>query len=68
MISLLLGVGRVAGVAGALVCLAAIVIRMTGQFWVAGYQTGTLLLAGSAAMIGGCFCLLWALTEQRRIG
>ena len=64
MNDVLLWVGRVAGVVGALLCVAAIAIRIGGQFWFAGYQTGTLLLAGSAAMVGGCLCFLWVLTGR----
>ena len=66
MNALLLLIGRAAGVVGALLCAGAIVIRLGGNYWVGGYQVGTLLLAGSAAMIGGCLCLLWALTASMR--
>jgi len=59
----LLWLGRGAGVIGALVCAVAIVARVAGKYWLAEFQVGTLLLAGSAAMIAGCFCLLWTLTQ-----
>ena len=62
MNDLLLWLGRVAGVVGALLCVAAIAMR--GQYWMGGYQVGTLLLAGSAAMVGGCLCFLWILTGR----
>ena len=64
MNNLLLWLGRLAGVVGALVCVAAIAVRVGGQYWMGGYQVGTLLLAGSAAMVGGCLCFLWVLTGR----
>ena len=60
----LLWLGRGAGVIGALVCAVAIVTRVAGNYWLANFQVGTLLVAGSAAMIAGCFCLLWTLTQR----
>ena len=64
MNDVLLWIGRVAGVVGALLCVAAILIRIGGQYWIAGYQVGTLLLAGSAAMVGACLCFLWVLVGR----
>lgn len=62
MNSLLLLVGRLAGGAGMLLCIAAFGVRLTGVYFLGGFQLGTLLLAGIAAMIAGCFCLLIVLT------
>ena len=62
--NVLLWLGRGAGVIGLLLCAVAVVTRVTGSFWLGGYQTGTLLLAGSASMVAGCLCLLWVLTER----
>lgn len=39
-------------------CIFGVGVRLTGEFWIGGFQTGTLLLAGTAAMVFGCFCLL----------
>jgi len=64
MNDMLLWVGRIAGVVGALVCIGAIVFRVAGQYWLGGFQLGTLLVAGSALMIGGCFCLLWVIAGR----
>jgi len=64
MNDMLLWLGRIAGVAGALLCIAAIAIRVAGQYWLAGFQVGTLLLAGSAAMVGGCLCFLWVIAGR----
>lgn len=66
MNDMLLWIGRIAGVVGALLCVGAIVVRVGGQYAFAGYQVGTLLLAGSTAMVGGCFCFLWVLTSGLR--
>lgn len=59
---LLLTIGRLAGVAGLLLCIVAFGVRLTGVYFLGGFQLGTLLLAGIAAMIAGCFCLLLVLT------
>ena len=60
----LLWLGRGAGVIGALLCAVAIVTRVAGKYLLGDFQVGTLLLAGSAAMIAGCFFLLWTLTQR----
>ncbi len=62
METVLLGIGRLAGAAGVLVCLIAAAVRLTGAFWVGGFQAGTLFLAGVAAMTFGCLALLMVLT------
>ena len=64
MVRLLLWLGRAAGGAGALVCLVAGAFRLTGNYWLGGFQLGTLLLAGVAMMTLGCLCLLAVLTER----
>jgi hypothetical protein len=60
----LLWTGRLAGVIGVLVCALAVVVRLGGNYLFAGYQVGTLFLAGIGAMVAGCFCLLWALAAR----
>jgi len=44
---------------------ASVVARLVGAYWVGGFQTGTLLQAGIAAMVFGCFCFLAVLTQRR---
>jgi hypothetical protein len=61
---LLLWVGRLAGLAGVLVCAVAVVVRLSGAYWLAGFQVGTLLLAGMAVMLMGCLSFLVLLTAQ----
>ena len=58
MNTILLGVGRVAGFAGAIMCALAVVLRIGGHYTIGNFQLGTLLVAGIAAMTGACFCLL----------
>jgi hypothetical protein len=65
MEALLLAVGRLAGGLGVLVTLAAAFARALGNYWVAGYQTGTILLGGMALMLIGCLGFLAAIVSAR---
>jgi hypothetical protein len=60
----MLWIGRAAGVVGLLLCAVAVVARVTGLFFLAGYQVGTVLQAGTAAMIAGCLAFLWVLAGR----
>jgi len=60
MNELLVMVGRLAGIAGALVCLVAGLARLLGNFYLLGFGVGTLLQAGMAGLLIGCFALLLA--------
>ncbi|EXI89272.1 MAG: hypothetical protein AW11_01595 [Candidatus Accumulibacter regalis] len=60
MDALLLLLGRVVGFAGLLLCVVAAVARLLGNYWLAGIQLGTLMQAGIAAVVIGCFLLLVA--------
>ncbi len=60
----LLWIGRLAGALGVLLCLIAIGARLTGAFWIAGFQAGTVLQAGMAAMLLGCLAHLVVLTQR----
>lgn len=60
----LLWIGRLAGVLGVLICLIAVGARLAGAFWIAGFQAGTLLQAGIAAMVLGCLAHLVVLTAR----
>ncbi len=64
MNDMLLWGGRAAGAIGVLLCVVGAGARFTGEFWLGGFQVGTLLLAGTSAMIAGCFCLLVLLTRR----
>ncbi len=56
--------GWAAGLAGVVLCVASVAARLSGNFWIGSFQTGTLLQAGIAAMVFGCFCFLAVLTER----
>jgi hypothetical protein len=62
----LLWLGRAAGFAGVLVCAVAAAVRLSGQYFIGGFQVTTLLQVGMAAMIAGCLCFLVVLTERSK--
>jgi hypothetical protein len=66
MNELLLWFGRAAGFAGVLICAVAAAARLSGQYFLGGFQVTTLLQVGMAAMIAGCLCLLVVLTESSK--
>jgi len=60
----LLWIGRLAGWVGVLMCLIAVGARLAGAFWIGGFQAGTVLQAGMAAMLLGCLAHLVVLTAR----
>jgi len=66
MESLLLWVGRLAGVAGVSLLVFSVVARLGGRYFVAGFQTGTLLQVAIATMVLGCLCYVATLAERSR--
>ena len=66
MEKLLLWVGRLAGLAGVLVVLAAVLARGSGSYIVSGMQVGTLLQVGIATMVVACLAYLAYLAERPR--
>ena len=65
MDEVLLWLGRLLGMIGALVCVAALVNRFSGEYLLGGFQVGTVFLGGTAAMVAGCLCLLLRLDWRR---
>lgn len=63
MNKLLRWTGRTAGVIGILLCVVSIALRVSGAFFVGGFQVGTLLQAGMAAMILGCLAYVAVLAD-----
>lgn len=61
---IVLKLGWIAGIAGVLLCIAGVASRLSGAYWLGGFQVGTLLQAGTAAMVFGCFCLLAVLARR----
>jgi len=66
MNNLLRWTGRSAGAIGVLVCAVSVVLRATGVWAVGGFQVGTLLQAGMAAMLLGCLAYLAVLVDGAR--
>lgn len=63
--NLLVQIGRIAGIAGIVLCVIAVVWRVLGNFGLMGFSVGALLQAGMAGVLVGCFCLLLAQAERR---
>ena len=66
METLLRWIGRLGGAAGVVICAVAVLGRLRGVYNLAGFQIGTLLLAGIAAMLVGCLGYLAAIVERPR--
>jgi hypothetical protein len=64
--NLLLWIGRLGGIVGVVLCAIAIFGRLRGVYNLAGFQNGTLLLAGVAAMLVGCLGYLAFIAERPR--
>ena len=50
--------GRVVGLIGLLMCGIAVIWRLLGNYHLAGFDVGTLLQAGTSAVVIGCYLLL----------
>jgi type IV secretory pathway VirB2 component (pilin) len=50
--------GNVVAVAGVLICVVAGVLRVTGNFYLLGYETMTLFVGGMGLMLMGCLAKL----------
>ena len=64
MDGLLLLLGRIAGVAGLALCVVAAVTRLGGAYYLGGFELATLLQAGVAVVVVGCFLLFLVLTAR----
>jgi hypothetical protein len=62
--TLLRWIGRLGGAAGIVLCAVAVLMRLRGVYNFAGFQIGTLLLAGIAAMMLGCLAYVAAIAER----
>ena len=60
----ILWLGRIGGVAGVSISAVAVGTRFAGLYALGHFQAGTLLLVGMAAMIFGCLCFLYVLTNR----
>ena len=57
--------GQTLGVLGLTMCAVAVIARIGGNYWIRGFELGSLLQVGIAGIAAGCFLLLWALTLRR---
>jgi hypothetical protein len=57
--------GSFAGSAGAFICLIAGLSRVTGFYYLAGYQSTTIFMAGIGLMVFGCLVKLESLANQQ---
>ncbi len=64
METLLIWTARITGLAGVVFYVIAGAVRLSGAYWLGGFQVITLLQAGVASMVLGCFCLLMVLLER----
>jgi hypothetical protein len=64
MKTILTWLGRLGGAIGVMICAVAVLARVSGVYTFAGFQVGTLLLAGLAAMVVGCLGYLAAIAEH----
>ncbi len=62
--NLLMWIGRLGGVLGLLLIAGAVLARFRGTYNLAGFQVGTLMLAGIAVMVVGCLGYLAFLAER----
>jgi hypothetical protein len=51
-------IGRVVGLIGVIVCLAAILLRLVGFYTVGGYSLNAMMQGGVALVVIGCFAML----------
>ena len=56
-------IARLAGVCGVVAIGLAMAGRLAGAYWLGGFQVGTVLQAGMAAMLLACLAYLIALVE-----
>lgn len=66
MNELLRWTARIAGLTGAALCAASVLLRVSGEFVVGRFQVGTLLQGGIAAMVLGCLAYLAVLADGSR--
>jgi len=66
METLFVWLGRIAALAGVLIAGVAVYARLTGNYYFGGFQVGTLLQAGTVALLVACVCFLLVLVDRRR--
>lgn len=61
---LLIWIARISGLVGVAAIAVAVAGRLSGAYWLGGFQVGTLLQAGMAAALVGCLGYVAALAER----
>ena len=64
MNSLLIWIGRIAGLLGLATVTCAVALRLSGVWHVGGLQIGTLMNAGVAAMVIGAWAYVASIAER----
>jgi hypothetical protein len=57
-------IARLAGLTGIAMMAVALGARLAGAYWLAGFQTGTILQAGMAATLVACLAYVAILVER----
>ena len=57
--------GRLIGALGILLCVLAVIWRLFGNFYLAGFEVASLLQGGTSAVVIGCFLLLLGRADRR---
>jgi hypothetical protein len=63
----LVWIARVAAIGGVGIMLLAVGGRLSGLYWLAGFQMGTILQVGIAMVLVGCLGYVAALVECRQL-
>ena len=58
-------IGNIAAITGVLVCLAAGLIRLSGNYFIFGFETQTFFLVSIAIMVFACLAKLHVLSVNR---
>jgi len=58
-------IGNIAAITGVVVCLAAGLIRLTGNYFIFGFETQTLFLVSIAIMVFACLAKLHLLSVKQ---
>ena len=62
----LIWIARLTGIAGVLVMVLAVLVRLSGDYWLAGFQVGTILQAGMAVTLVACLGYTAVLVERTK--
>ena len=57
--------GRVVGTVGVLLCIVSVILRSIGYHHFFGFNAGTVLQVGTAAVVVACFLLLLTRVDRR---